>query len=73
VCQVHTAVAAVVQSWWLDNRASKQLYEQAAKEIARAQNRNAQARKSHTKTTRRKLRRLGIKLTEINRCIWNST
>ncbi|OHB83579.1 MAG: hypothetical protein A2V98_10245, partial [Planctomycetes bacterium RBG_16_64_12] len=64
VCQVHVAAAAVVRSWWLDGRASKPLYEQAANEIARAQKRNAQARKSHDKATRRKLRALGIRLTK---------
>ena len=44
-----------------------------AEEIAWHQKRNAKARKSHTKTTRKKLRRLGIKLTEIRRCQWPRT
>jgi len=73
VCQVHLAAAAVVRSWWLDGRASKPLYEQAAKEIAWTQQRNAQARKSHDKATRRKLRASGIRLTKIKRCTCDST
>jgi hypothetical protein len=49
------------------------MIDQAVDEIAWAQTRNAQARKSHTKTTRAKLRRLGIKLTDIQRVPWNDT
>ena len=68
---MHTATVAVVRSWWLDGRAAAELYAQAAGEIEYAQNRNAQARTSHTKTTRKKLRELGIKLTEVKRCTWD--
>jgi hypothetical protein len=73
VCQVHTAVAAVIRSWWLDDVAAQPLFAQAAKEIQHSQARNAQARKSHTKATRRKLRALGIKLTETKRCRWDTS
>jgi hypothetical protein len=34
---------------------------------------NAKARKSHIKQTRRKLRAPGIKLTEIERCTWDTS
>jgi hypothetical protein len=61
-----------VKSWWLDQAAADDLFEQAAKKINWAQKRNAKARKSHTKSKRRKLRQLGIKLTEIKRCRWKS-
>ena len=44
-----------------------------AAEIGRTQARNAAARKSHTKATRKKLRALGIKLTEVPRCTWGKT
>ena len=73
MCQVHTAITAVVRSLWLNNRQSTTLYAQAADEIQWAQTRNAQARKSHTKTTRRRLRKLGIKLNRVRRCSWNSS
>ncbi|WP_244884911.1 hypothetical protein [Singulisphaera acidiphila] len=45
----------------------------AARKITWAQRRNAQARTSHTKATRKKLRKLGIKLTELKRCQWDTT
>jgi len=46
------------------------LFERAAEKINWAQSRNAASRESHTKTTKRKLNRLGIKLTLIKRCKW---
>jgi hypothetical protein len=73
VCQVHTAVSALVRSWWLDGLAAQPLFAQAARKIDRDQHRNAQARRSHTKTTRRKLRRLGIRLSDIKRCRWRGS
>lgn len=73
MCQVHTAISAVIRSLWLDGRAASALYAQAANDIRWAQTRNAQARISHTKTTRRRLRALGIKLTEVKRCVWNTS
>ena len=72
-CQVHTAIAALIPSWWLEQRPSKKLLERTAEEIRRTQARNAAARKSHTKATRKKLRALGIKLTETPRCAWGRT
>jgi hypothetical protein len=66
------AAAAVVQCWWLDGCAAKVLYAQAEQEITRNQERNAAARRSHVKATRRKLREIGIKLTQIKRCIWKT-
>ncbi len=72
-CQVHTAIAAMIPYWWLDQRPSAKLWERTAAEIDRTQERNAAARKSHTKATRKKLRGLGIKLTEVPRCAWGKT
>ena len=66
-------MAALVRSWWLDDAATVQLLEQAANEIQYTQARKAQARKSHSKTTRRKLRNLGIKLSEIRTCHWDTS
>jgi hypothetical protein len=45
--------------------------EQTADELQYTQSRRAQARKSHTKTTREKLRAIGIRLTEVPRCTWD--
>ena len=74
VCQLHTALAALVRCWGLSSRRLKEkLRAKAARKITWAQRRNAQARKSHTKTTRKKLRELGIKLTELKRCRWDTT
>jgi ribosomal 50S subunit-associated protein YjgA (DUF615 family) len=73
VCQVHTAVGALVQSWWLNGRASPKLIEHIAECIHDTQQDNAKARKSHIKRTRRKLRQIGIKLTQLKRCCWDST
>jgi dTDP-4-amino-4,6-dideoxygalactose transaminase len=72
-CQVHTAIAELIPSWWLGLGPSKKLLERTAAEIERTQKRNASARKSHTKATRKKLRALGIKLTEVPRCTWGKT
>ncbi len=73
VCQVHTAVAALIPYWWLEQRPSRKLLERTAAELERTGKRNASARKSHTKAMRKKLRSLGIKLTEIPRCAWGKT
>jgi hypothetical protein len=70
---VHAAIAALIPSWWLGQRPSKKLLERTAAEIERTQERNAAARKSHTKATRKKLRALGIKLTGLSRCPWGKT
>jgi len=74
VCQLHTAMAALVRSWWdNDGPASDRLLEKTAKKISVLQRRKAQARKSHAKTTRRKLHRLGIRLTDLPKCGWGRT
>jgi hypothetical protein len=74
VCQLHTATAALIRSWWVnDQPASDRLLEKTAAKITYKQQRNAQARKSHTKATKRKLRKLGIRLTELPRCTWGRT
>ena len=73
VCQVHTAVSALIRSWWLDGRVSARLLDRTAGLIQRAQRRNACARRCHIKQTRRVLRRMGIKLTHTPICKWNSS
>ena len=67
-------MAALVRSWWISEpkEVEKQLAKAAAK-IRYAQRRNAQARGSHTKTTLKKLKRLGIDLAKVKRCQWDGT
>ena len=57
-------------SWWLDGRASAKLIKDTARIIQDQQQRNAEARKFNVKATRRKLRKIGVKLTELIRCKW---
>jgi hypothetical protein len=67
-------MAVLVRSWWENDRpASDRLLEKTAKKITYLQRRNAQARKSHTKTRRRKLHELGIRLTDLPRGSWERT
>ena len=73
MCQIHTAIAALIPSWWLGQIPSEKQLEQTAAEIQWAQKRNAAARQSHMKDTRRVLRQLGINLTELPRCEWGKT
>ncbi len=70
MCQVHVATAALVQSWWLSGALCTALIKAAATEIQHWQQRNAAARKSHIKRTRRKLRKMGIYLKDLIRCKW---
>ena len=67
-------MAAVVTSWSLpDKRSQEVVLEKAARKITRAQQRNAMARRCHTKRTRQELRKLGIRLTKLKRCHWGGT
>jgi hypothetical protein len=70
ICQVHTAVGALVRSWWLCGRASALPIEDTARCLGHWQQRIAAARKCHVKRTRKKLRQMGIYLKDILRCKW---
>ena len=64
------ALAALVRSWWVDEQpASDRVLEKAAKKISHHQRRNAQARQSHTKTRKIRLKSLGIDADRIKSCI----
>jgi hypothetical protein len=63
----------VVQSWSLDEAAATDLFQRTAHTIQYHQRRNAQARTSHSKTTKRKLRRLGIQLSTLKKCDSNTS
>jgi len=45
VCQVHTAVGALMPCWWLNGRASAKLTESTAKIVQYHQQRNAKTRR----------------------------
>jgi hypothetical protein len=67
-------MAALVRSWGLSSpKAKRELLQKAAAKIKYAQRRKAQARKSHWKRALEKLRQLGITLSELKRCEWDST
>ena len=63
-------MSAVVRGLWLSGRCGTRLLEQVADELRYTQARRAQARKSHTKATRRKLHAAGVRLTALIRCRW---
>ncbi len=67
--QVRDAACAWCEALSQPPRARQKQYQQAAQRIAYYQHRNQQARKSHTKTTRRRLRRLGVKLSQLPSCV----
>jgi hypothetical protein len=67
-------MAALVRSWGLSSpKAKGELLQKAATKIRYTQRRKAQARKSHWKRTLEKLSQLGITLSELKRCEWDST
>jgi len=73
VCQVHTAVAAVVQCWSLDRESGQRLLARTADQIAYHQRRGVLARESHTRTTISKLQRQGINVDMLPRCDLDTT
>ena len=73
MCQVHTAVNAVVVSWSLDRRSGQRLLARTADHIAYHQRRSVLARESHTRSTIRKLKRLGINVDALPRCNLDTT
>jgi hypothetical protein len=52
----------------MDPATAERCIQRTAEELQYTQRRNAQARRCHTKATKRKLNRLGIKLTNCKRC-----
>ena len=72
-CEIYTAVAALIPFWWLDLSPPRKLLERTSAEIERTQRRNALAKRCHTKRTRQRLHDLGIKLTGLPRCKWDTT
>ena len=67
---MRTAAAALVRSWGLGRHAATLIVAAAVAELEYTQNRNALARRCHTRTTRKKLAAQGILLTSLPRCGW---
>jgi len=67
--QVRVAACAWVTAQALPSSVRMIFYRQAARSIAYYQHRNQQARKSHRKKMLRRLRKLGIKVGQLNCCI----
>jgi SRSO17 transposase len=72
VSQVREAMSSLVQSWWLHPLNADALIENTAYRLQYYQRRNAQARKSHTKTRIRKLEAMGIDMSQVELCCWES-
>jgi len=73
VRQLRMAANALIQALWLPVAAAKAVLEKAARIIQYHQKRNAQARKSHTKTRNKKLAAMGIDMPTIKRCNWDTS
>jgi hypothetical protein len=71
VCQVRSAAAALVQSWWLQGFAQREFLERAATIINQTQSRNAASRKSHRKRTIARLHKANITLQKLPKCRWD--
>lgn len=72
VSQIQQAASSLVQSWWIEPLDAKSLIDATAYRLEYYQRRNAQARKSHTKTRIKKLLALGIDVDVIPKCQWDS-
>jgi hypothetical protein len=67
-------MSALVRSWGLSSPTDRgKLLKKAAAKVRYAQRRNAEARKSHWKRALEKLTQLGITLSQLNRCEWDTT
>ena len=61
-----------MRSWWLNGAAADELIAEALREIHHRQQKIVRSRKSHTKTTRKRLAELGIDLKTIATVPWNT-
>lgn len=73
VSQVYQATSAIVQSWWLTPTDAERLINSTANRIQYYQRRNAQARRSHTRTRIAKLAAAGINVAAMTQCAWDDT
>ena len=73
VSQVYQATSAIVQSWWLTPTDAERLINATAYRIEYYQRRNAQARKSHTRTRIARLESMGIDVDTMKHCEWDTS
>ena len=66
--QVRQAACAWIHAQRLAPGARKAVYQQAAERISYYQHRNQQARRSHTKTTLKRFRAIGIDVDQLPSC-----
>ena len=72
ISQVRQATSALVESWWQPSLTADAIIMEAARRIEYYQRRNAQARKSHTKTRMIKFEALGIDMLSVQQSRWES-
>ena len=73
ISQVRQATSALIESWWLPKISPTSLIDDASFRIDYYQNRNAQARKSHTKTRVAKLEKEGVDMQSTKKCQWDDS
>ena len=72
ISQMKQAMSAVIASWWMTPASAETLLASTAYKLSYYQKRNAQARKSHTKTRHKKLAAMGIDMQTIPKCNWDA-
>ena len=72
ISQLKQAMSALIESWWMTPASAERLLSSMAYKLNYYQKRNAQARKSHTKTRSKKLAAMGIDMETISKCSWET-
>lgn len=72
VSQMKQAMSALIDSMFLTPASAQRVLDLAARKLTYYQRRNEQARKSHTKTRNRKLAEIGVDLSTIQKCSWDT-
>lgn len=72
ISQLKKAMSALEDTWWMTSTNAERLLDKASKSLCYHQKRNAQARKSHTKTRTAKLMGMGVDFETINKCCWDT-
>jgi len=72
ISQLKQAMSSLIESWWMTPANADRLFKSMAYKLNYYQKRNAQARKSHTKTRNKKLAAIGIDMGTISKCSWDT-
>jgi SRSO17 transposase len=73
ISQLKQAMSSLIESWWMTPENAERLFKSMAYKLTYYQKRNAQARKSHTKTRNKKLAAMGIDMDSISKCSWDTS